>query len=171
MKRLVSLAWLTLVWVTLWGSVTWANLLGGAVVALAVVYLVPSRDSTTSVGFRPLAALWLLVYFSWELVKASALLAWEVITPRMRVSAAVISVRLTSGLPGSITTVANLVSLTPGTVTLEVDEQARTLFIHVLHLQTVAKARHSVLKLESLVLDAFPPRFPEADLVAAGERP
>ena len=169
MKRMVSLVWLTLVWVTLWEASTWANVLGGLLVASAVVYLVPPRDSTTTVGFRPVAALWLLVYFSWELIKASALLAWEVITPRMRVSAAVISVQLRSGLPGSMTTVANLVSLTPGTVTLEVDARARTLFIHVLHLSTVEKARHSVLKLEELVLKAYPPRAPKTDIVAAQE--
>lgn len=169
MKRQVSLVWLTVVWVTLWESATWANLLGGAVVALAVVALVPPRESTTTVGFRPWPAVRLLFYFSWELIEASALLAWEVITPRMRVSAAVISVQLRSGLPGSMTAVANLVSLTPGTVTLEVDERSRTLFIHVLHLRTVETARQSVLKLEALVIDAFPPRYSAADALVEGD--
>jgi multicomponent Na+:H+ antiporter subunit E len=161
-KRFLSLAWLTLVWVTLWETATWANLLGGLLVASVVVYLLPPRDSTTTTGFRPLAAVRLAAHFLWELVKASAFLAWEVVTPRMRVNAAVISVQLTSGLAGTITTVANLVSLTPGTVTLDVDDRTRTLLIHILHLRTVEDARRSVLRFEQLVIDAFPPRRAEA---------
>lgn len=167
MRRLVILVWLTLVWVTLWGAATWANLISGVLVASIVVVTMPPRDSPTSVGFRPLAAFRLFVVFSWELIRASALLAWEVVTPKMRVSAAVISVQLVSSLAGSMTTVANLVSLTPGTVTLDVDQESRTLFIHVLHLRSVEEARRSVLRLERLVVDAFPPRTPEANSPAA----
>jgi multicomponent Na+:H+ antiporter subunit E len=160
-NRLVILAWLTVVWVTLWESVSWANLLSGVLVAAAILYMLPSKESSTVVGFRPLAALWLSLYFSWELIKASALLAWEVVTPRMRVQAAVITVELTCGIVGIMTAVANMVSLTPGTVTLDVDEDTRTLFIHVLHLPSLDLARESVLRLEGLTLAAFPPRNPE----------
>lgn len=158
MRRLAIAVWLTAVWVTLWEVVSWANLLGGIVVAFAVVSLLPPRGSGSRIGFRPVAVVRLLGYFLWELIDASALMAWEVITPRNRIRAAVVSVRLTSSVGGIMTSVANMVSLTPGTVTLEIDEANSTLYLHVLHLKSLEQTRQSVRRLESLTLQAFPPR-------------
>lgn len=156
MSRLVVVLWLTAVWVTLWESVSAANLLGGVAVAGVVVYLLPPRTPVSRVGFRPFAAIRLILYFLWELILASAEVAWEVATPRNRIRPAVVSVQLDTDVPGIITAVANMVSLTPGTITLEVDEDNRTLFIHVLHLKTVEDTRTSVRRLEEVTSRAFP---------------
>lgn len=158
MRRSILMLWLTTVWVTLWEAVTWANLLGGVIVSLVVITLLPPRSDGPDVGFRPFAALKLFAYFSWELVVASAIVAWEVVTPRIGINAAVVSVRLESDVPGIVTAVANMVSLTPGTVTLEIDDESSTLFIHVLHLKSVEQTRNSIWRLERLTVDAFPPR-------------
>ncbi len=157
-RRAVILVWLTAVWVTLWEALSWANFLGGVVVGLATLHLMPPRESISEVGIRPWAALKLLSYFLWQLVEASVIVAWEVITPRNRINAAVVSVRLRSQVAGIITSVASMVSLTPGTVTLEVDEENSTLFIHVLHLKSVEQTQESVRLLEELTIAAFPTR-------------
>jgi multicomponent Na+:H+ antiporter subunit E len=157
MHRVVTLAWLTLVWVMLWEEFTWANVLGGLLAAVAVVRFIPSHRLEVRVGFRPLAAVRLLVVFLWEMVKASAKLTWEIYTPRNTVNPAVVAVPLRCRVPGVITVVANMVSLTPGSVTLEIDEESTTLYMHVLHLTTMEEARYSVLRMEELVLAAFPP--------------
>ena len=75
MRRLAIVVWLVVVWITLWEVASWANLLAGTLVAAAVVYLLPPHSSSRAVGFRPLAALRLLLYFLWELVEASAFMA------------------------------------------------------------------------------------------------
>lgn len=168
MRRFAILVWLVVVWITLWEVASWANLLGGALVAAAVVYLLPPHRSSRAVGFRPVAALRLLLYFLWELIQASAFMAWEVMTPRNRIGAAVVSVPLSSDVAGVVTAVANMVSLTPGTVTLDVDEANRTIFVHVLHLKSVEETRKSVEKLEALNLAAFPPRPLAGSTVDAG---
>jgi multicomponent Na+:H+ antiporter subunit E len=168
MRRTVMLLWLTGVWVTLWESLTWANVIGGVVVAMAVVHLLPTKETGFRVGLNPFAALRLLFYFLWELVKASALVAWEIITPVNLIDAAVVSVRLRSRAPGIITSVASMVSLIPGTVTLEVDEENSTLFIHVFHLETIEQTRESVRRLEELTIAAFPVRRGEG-AAAPGE--
>lgn len=168
MRRMVMLVWLTGVWVTLWETLTWANVIGGVVVAVAVVRLLPTKETGFQVGLNPFAALRLLFYFLWELVKASALVAWEIITPVNLIDAAVVSVRLRSRAPGIITSVASMVSLIPGTVTLEVDEEKSTLFIHVFHLETIEQTRESVRRLEELTIAAFPVRSGEG-ATALGE--
>ncbi len=170
MKRVVIVAWLTAVWVTLWEALSWANILGGVVVAGAVVYLLPPKATRSETGLNLFAALKLLIYFIRELIAASGQVAWEVITPRNRINAAVVSVRLDSRIAGIITSVASMVSLTPGTVTLEVDEENSTLFIHVLHLKSVEQTRDSVRRLERLTMGAFPVRS-TATPSSSGEAP
>lgn len=158
MRNLFTVAWLTIVWVALWEDISWANLVGGVAAGAFVTFLIPVRPREATYGFRPLAFLHLSAYFIWELIEASAILAWEVITPRNRINAAVLAVPLHSRSRGIVTMVANMVSLTPGTLTLEVEETTMTLVIHVLHLESVAESRRSVLYLEELALAAFPIR-------------
>lgn len=158
MRRPVIVAWLVWVWITLWEVTSWANLLGGLAVAACVLYLLPPHPTERRIGFRPLATLRLFFYFNLELIKASSLVAWEVITPRNRIGPAVVSIGLRSDVAGVITTVANMVSLTPGTVTLDVDEENRTIFVHVLHFKSLEATRKSVNRLEDLILSAFPSR-------------
>ncbi len=156
MRVVTGIAWLTLVWIALWEDLTWANTLGGVLVALAVMRAIPARPATARHGVRPWALLKLSIYFLWRLAQASVLLAWEIVTPRNRINAAVVAVPLASRSPGIVTLVANMVSLTPGTLTLEVDEETMTIFIHVLHLETVEAMRREVLYFEELAMAAFP---------------
>lgn len=168
-RRLLTLAWLTLVWMALWEEMSLANLVGGVAAGGFVLILLPLRGKEAAHRFRLVAFLRLTVYFLWKLVEASAILAWEVITPRNRINAAVLAVPLHSRSPGIVTMVANMVSLTPGTLTLEVEESTMTLVIHVLHLESVAESRRSVLYLERLALAAFPPRAQAVASPTGGE--
>lgn len=158
MKRLVIVVWSTVVWVTLWETLTWANVLGGLAVSAGVLYLLPPRTTTSSVGFRPLAAIRLLGYFLGELVLASAQIVWEVLTPTDHTRAAVVAVHTRSRVAGHVTAVASMVSLIPGTLSLEVDRETMTIYIHVLHLDSFEDTTSSVQRLEDLTLAAFPPR-------------
>jgi multicomponent Na+:H+ antiporter subunit E len=168
MRRALTLAWLTVVWVTLWEDVSWANVIGGIIVATAVMLLVSFRTTRPGLGFRPLHAVRLLFYFLWELIKASVFLSWEIVTPPNTINAGIVSVPLTSREPGIVVSVANMVSLVPGTITLEVDEETMTLFIHVLHLKSKEETGESVHTLERLTLAAFPPRAASPQITDRG---
>jgi multicomponent Na+:H+ antiporter subunit E len=54
-----------------------------------------------------------------------------------------------------VTLVANAVSLTPGTLTLELDRPGNILYVHVLHLRDLESVRRDVRSLEALVVRAF----------------
>lgn len=155
MRWVVVLGWLTVVWVALWESATWANVLGGFAAALLVTALVPPRVPGPWLSFRPLAAVWLVIYFTIKLVEAAAQIAWEVITPGSRVAPAIVNVQLRTRTPAIAILVANLVSLTPGTLTLEADETSMKLKVHVLQLVTIEEARKAVREFERLSMRAF----------------
>jgi multicomponent Na+:H+ antiporter subunit E len=158
MSPLIVILWLTLVWMALWESFTWANLIGGLAIAVLAVLLVPLRSKAPRVGFRPLRAIRLLFYFVWKLLVASLIVSWEVVTPRDGTSPAVVSVRLDTPYPGVVTAVANMVSLTPGTLTVDVNRSDSTLFIHVLHFKSAEATSDDVRTLERLTVEAFPTR-------------
>ncbi len=156
MRYLLTVAVLAAVWVTLWESVSWANVIGGCAVAILVVLAIPRRRPAEIGAIRLLAASRLAGYFLWQLVKASLIVAWEIVTPGDRTRPGVVSVRLATRSPVIATVVANMVSLTPGTLSLELDTPTMTLYIHVLHLTSADHTRDEIGHLEALVAAALP---------------
>jgi len=145
---------LTLVWIALWGDPSWGNVLGGAVAALVVVVAVvqPAPHRGT---IRPLPALRFVVHVAWSLVRATTLVAWEVITPRNRIVEGIIAVPLPHASPTVLLIVANAIGLTPGTVVIEIDDDPCVLYVHVLHLDDIEKVRAELLHLDALALHPF----------------
>lgn len=152
--RLLVVGWLSMVWAALWGRFDVANLLAGAFIATAMLVVFPIEHGFRP-RFRPIATARLVVVFAWRLIAASAIVAWEVITPRNRINEGIVAVpvRGTSDLVRMI--VANSVSLTPGTLTIEVDRDGEMLYIHVLHLRDIESVRRDVGELAVLVIKAF----------------
>jgi multicomponent Na+:H+ antiporter subunit E len=158
------LIWLTTLWVALWGDLTAGNVASGLIVAGGGL-VVARPTGVTGLErsyFRPLAAMHYGVNFLWLLVKSNLIVAWEIITPGSHLNRAIIGLPMHTRSAGVITLVANSITLTPGTVTVDVRERAATddatgwtLFIHVLHFKDVASVRCDVLKLERLALKAF----------------
>ena len=161
-------AWSTAVWVALWSTLSLANVLWGIVVGLFVLRLAPTRPPSAQHGFRPVAFLGLLIRFLGALVEASAIVAWEVVTPRNRINEAIVRVPLRTDSAGLVTAIANAITLTPGTLTLEVHTDPAVLYVHVLHLRTIEQVRQSIRDLEDQFLAAFPPLPATAD---AEDRP
>lgn len=153
--KVAATGWLVVVWVALWGSLTVANVVGGVLAAAFVLGLTPPAPSTVSLIRRPVAMARLVVYFLWELVKASAMVAWEVITPWDATAPAVVAVRLETADPHVLVAVANMVSLTPGTLTIDVDPESGTLYVHVLHFHSEGRVLGGIRALERLSAAAY----------------
>lgn len=153
-KRLLLVAWLVVVWDALWGNLSVANVASGAAVAAFLVALFPPVG-IPSLTLRPLAALRFLGYFARKLVEANAVVAWEVVTPRNRIREGIVAVPIQGASPALVALVANAVSLTPGTLTIEVGRAPAVLYVHVLHLHDPEAVRRDVRRLERLAVRAF----------------
>lgn len=152
----VLVAWLVFVWLGLWEEVSTANVLSGIAVALLLLLLFPARSATSgALTLRPWQAVKFGAYFVVRLVEASVIVAWEVVTPRNRIREGIVAVPLVHASKPVALMVAQAVSLTPGTLTIEIDEEPLVLYVHVLHLTDVEQARRDVLRLESLAARAF----------------
>lgn len=154
-RNVTTMAWLSAVWVALWGTLTWANVLGGVAVSALVVMVIPPHRPGPPVGARPLIAVRLALFLLWKMVEASASVAWEVITPG-RAKSAIIGVPIRGASPAVISASCIGIGLTPGTMVIEVGEDPPTLYVHVLRMASIDKARADVLRLEKLIEEALP---------------
>jgi multicomponent Na+:H+ antiporter subunit E len=154
----VLLLWLTVVWLGLWGNLSAANLLAGLAVGAALLLLLPLPEQASQGGIRPLALLRFLLFFANELVKASLQVVVQVLHPRRELQQAVLAVPVTGASDRLLTVVANAISLTPGTLTLEVDRERATLYVHALDVGGpggVDAVRDDILRLERLAILAL----------------
>lgn len=155
--------WLTTLWVALWADLTIGNIVGGVLVAIAVALVArPTGVSGLEAGtLRPFSALVFGVYFLAGLVSSSIVVAWEIITPGSGLHRAIIAIPMHTTSDALVTLVANSITLTPGTATIDVHEHADgsppTLYVHVLHFRDVESIRRDVLRLERFAIRAFGP--------------
>ncbi len=154
----LMIGWLTVVWIGLWGTLSWANVLGGLVLGVGLVALLPLSDVPVNRVVRPRAVVRLLLVFAHDLVTASLQVSLLVLRPRLRLRGAVLALPARSASDGLLTLLADVISLTPGTLTLEVDRPRSTLYVHVLDVgpgaHAVERERRALEHIEELAIDA-----------------
>lgn len=164
MRRLALIAWLTVLWVVLWRDLTVANVASGALVAVTILTLYrlraltvgerPAREHTV----RPLALARFAGWFVYKLVVSNVVVAREIVTPRDTIRSGVIAVPVIGHSDLVTTVVADAISLTPGTLTIEVRHDPPILYVHVMHLYDVDRVRRNILTLELMIVRAIASR-------------
>lgn len=154
-RYLFVVVWLLLVWLLLWGDLSVGNLASGALVVAGLLVVFPLASEGRTGVLRPLRALHFVGFFLVKLVQATTIVAWEIITPGSRINQGVISIEVLGASDALVTLVANVITLTPGTLTLEVRDDPTRLFVHVLHLRDMEAVRRDVQRLEALAIRAF----------------
>lgn len=151
-RRIVTIAWGVAVWCALWGDLSVANVLWGAVAMTAVLLLLPATSiaGDDRGALRPVATARFALWFAWALVRSSAVVAWEIVTPGNDITEGIVAVPLATSSPGIVTLIANTISLTPGTLTLEVRMDPPTLYVHVLHLHDLDEVHGELAHLQRL---------------------
>lgn len=154
MTRVVRVVWLTAIWVLLWSDLSVANLASGLLLAVVVVAWFDRRRSG-NVIIRPIAAAKFASYFLYQLISSTLVVARTVITPQDRINTAIVAVPLSGCSDALVTLIADAISLTPGTLTLEVRREPLTLYVHALDVRDIDGLRHVVRTLEVLAVTAF----------------
>jgi len=147
---------LALGWAALWGSFAWPILASGFAVGYGALWIVrPLFGETTYFG-RVWSVTGLALFFLYELVVSSLRVVWDVITPSHRSRPGIIAVPLDAKDDGQIMMVANLVSLTPGSLSLDVSDDRKTLYVHAMFIDDPEESRREIKDgLERKVLEAF----------------
>jgi multicomponent Na+:H+ antiporter subunit E len=156
--RAVAAAGLTAIWVLLWGTFTWLTVVGGVLVAVAVLAVFPLPAVTYAGRIHPLGVLAFAARFLTDLVLASAQVAALAFRFGHRPRSAIIAVPLRVRSDLALTLTAEAVSLVPGSLIVEVDRGRGVLYVHVLGVADAAEAaryRENVLDVERRIIRAF----------------
>jgi len=98
----------------------------------------------------------LVGYFVYELIVSNFKVLWEVVTPRHISRPGIIGIDLAARTDLEIMLVANMISLTPGTLSLDLSPDRRVLYVHFMFLDDPAAARRDIKEgLERRVLEAL----------------
>jgi multicomponent Na+:H+ antiporter subunit E len=156
--RLPTVLWLTCVWVLLWGTFTPASIVGGVLVAALVTALFRLPPATDRLPVRPLRLAGLLLFLVWDLVVSGAEVSWQVLRRGPHARGAIMAVPLISSSDLVVTVMANALSLSPGTMALQIDHDHDVWYVYALGPRDVAgveRARRRVLDMQRRVLAAL----------------
>ncbi|MBS9719861.1 Na+/H+ antiporter subunit E [Tianweitania sp. BSSL-BM11] len=146
----------TLIWLGITGSWTLPNLILGLLLSIVALMLVRFQLGTPQTVRRPVKILALVALFVVELIKS----AWRVLVlvtkPRMDVKPGIIVYPLRVQSDFQIALLANLITLTPGTLTVDVTDDRSRLIIHALDAVDPDAVRADIEQgFERLILEAF----------------
>ena len=133
---------LALAWTALQGQVSLSNLAVGYGLGYVVLQVL-TRGGVLPVRYlgKIGAFFGLFFYLVYELVLANFKLAVDVVLPRRNLRPAILKVPLDIESDAEILMFAALINLTPGSTALDTSEDRRTMFVHVLHMETPDQTR------------------------------
>ncbi len=153
---MIGLLWnllLATCWMFLTGSFEVLNYAFGFFVGYLVLVLVHGHVSTLENYPRKLPRLIIfLCYFFRELVISNFKVAIDIVTPPWHMQPGVIGFKTHTKNDLELTILANLISLTPGTLVLDVSEDKTTLFVHAMFLEDASEVDEGLRDLEKRLL-------------------
>jgi len=137
---------LALAWAALQGNFSLQTLVTGQVVGYFILLALVRGGvlSTSPYIGRVHRVVGLAAYFCWELLRANLRLALDVATPRFHMKPGIIAVPLDATRDGEILLLSMLINTTPGSVALDVSPDRKTLYVHVMYIDTPDTARDEI---------------------------
>jgi multicomponent Na+:H+ antiporter subunit E len=136
---------LALAWAALQGEITLVNLLVGYLVGYVILALLAKGGVMPStLASRTARALGLATFFVWELLLANVRVALDVLRPRTAIEPAVVGIPLDVTSDGEILLLSMLINITPGSVTIDLSDDRRTLYVHVMHMRSAEESRREI---------------------------
>lgn len=134
-KQFLMNIMLSLIWIALTGSLTVVNFMFGFALSFLIMWII-STSQPNRKYFRVIPNIFSFVfYFLYELIKANIQVAYDVITPTFYMKPGIISVPLDVTTDLEITLLANIISLTPGTLSLDVSNDKKVLYVHAMYIK------------------------------------
>lgn len=147
---------MAIVWAAVTGSATLLNLIFGFVLSTLTLGLIREQVNGTGYltrSFRVASLAWL---FFVELAKSAWKVALMVVSPKVDIKPGIFAYPLTVTRDFEITLLANLITLTPGTLSVDVSEDRKTLYVHAIDCSDPEAARRDIADgFERKIREAF----------------
>lgn len=135
---------LALTWVAATGLFSFSNLAAGFGVGFLVLFFTRRIVGAPNYFLKVRKVIGLVLFFVYELVLANLRVAYDVLTPRHFMKPGVISIPLEARTDMEISILSNLITLTPGTLSLDVSADRRVLYLHAMYIDEVENVRRKI---------------------------
>ena len=133
MNRLLLNILLAIAWMFLTGDLDFSNFIEGLIIGFLILWVSKNAaDSSEYISKIP-KIFGFVIYFIYELILANLKVAYDIITPKHRMKPSIIAVPLSAQKDFEITILANLITLTPGTLSLDVSTDKKVLYVHSMY--------------------------------------
>jgi len=147
---------LAVTWALMTGQVTADNLLIGFALGYVILLFSGTARRKSAYHRRVAKVIGFTGFFVWDLILASLRVAHDVVTPREYMRPGVVAVPLDVHTDEQITLLANLITLTPGTLSLDVSQDRTVLYVHAMFLGDPDEFRRQVKhNYERRILELF----------------
>jgi multicomponent Na+:H+ antiporter subunit E len=143
-------------WAFATGELSFSNYLIGFAIGFVTLFLTRRVVGSSTYHRRPWHWIRFAGFFLKELVVANLRVAHDVITPRLHMRPAVVPVPLDAKSDMEIALLANLISLTPGTLSLDYSREEGVLYLHAMFCDDPDKLRDEIKNgIERRLLEAL----------------
>ncbi|WP_437922262.1 Na+/H+ antiporter subunit E [Sphingobacterium sp. LRF_L2] len=127
------------IWVALTGSMYYTNFLFGFMLGFFVLWIMNRNEIDQRYFYRVPKIISFILYFIFEVVKANVQVAFDVVTPKYFFKPGIVKYPLQASTDFEINLLTTMLSLTPGTLILDISEDKKTMYIHVMYLSDPEK--------------------------------
>jgi len=96
----------------------------------------------------------LVFYFS-KVIQANFHLAWRILQPKMNMKPGIIKIPVNLKKKHAILLLVNLISMTPGSFTLDLTDDRKFIYVHFLFISSEEKVLNDIKQLENRVSTLF----------------
>ncbi len=130
---------LSFVWVALTGHLNYTNFLFGYILGFFILWLIERTGNDKEYFLRVPKIIIFFIRFLFEMLKANLEVAYDLITPRLFTQPGIIAYPLSSTTDFEITMLTNIIALTPGTMVIDLSDDRKIIYIHVMYLKDKEK--------------------------------
>jgi multicomponent Na+:H+ antiporter subunit E len=143
-------------WSFVSGSFSMPNFLFGFALGAGALYLIREQVGSTGYFSRLKRVLSLTVLFLYELILSAWKVARLVMSPKMDLKPGIFAYPLTVDSDIEITLLANLITLTPGTLSVDVSDDRKTLYVHAIDCSDPEQTKRDIASgFEHKIMEAF----------------
>ncbi len=139
-SRIVLFVISFIVWILFTFSFDLQHIIVGLLCSLIVTILVGDIYTQNLYKFKnPSRYLWFVYYILvlfWEMLKANIDVAYRVLHPKLPIKPGIVKVKTKLKSDTGLTFLANSITLTPGTMSVDVDKENGVLYVHWINVKT-----------------------------------
>ncbi|PRD52628.1 Na+/H+ antiporter subunit E [Sphingobacterium gobiense] len=122
------------IWIALTGSLFYTNFLFGFMMGFLILWIMNRNETDQRYFYRVPKIIGFAFYFLYEILKANVQVAFDVITPKYFFKPGIVKYPMAAKTDFEITLLTTMISLTPGTLIVDISDDKKTIYIHVMYL-------------------------------------